>query len=189
MGTAAGNISDIPLNFTPSTAGPPATTSALADGAAGLTINWNLLNPSGTPNISQVDATSAISGTLSQDGYATGQYDSYAIGSDGTVSVTYSNGQTQNVGQIALANVANLQGLNLLGGGNYATTQASGAANIGISGTAGLGTMEGGALEASNVNLSTEFSNLIVAQQAFDANAKSVTTFDKVTMDAINMVQ
>ena len=184
VGTAGGDISSIPLDFTP--AGPPA--SALVDGAAGLSIQWNLLNSAGTPNISQVDATSAISGTTIQNGYTTGEYEGFAVGSDGTVSVTYSNGQQQNVAQIALANVANLQGLTMLGNGDYQTTQASGAATIGTSGTGGLGTMEGAALEASNVNISTEFSDLIVAQRAFEANAKSVTTFDTVTQDTINMV-
>lgn len=183
VGTAAGDVSAIALDFNPT--GPPAY--PLADGATGLSINWNLLSSSGTPNISQVDATSAVSATL-QDGYATGQYESFAIGADGTVSVTYSNGQQQNVAQIALANVANLQGLTMLGNGDYGVTQASGAAATGTSGSAGLGTMEGGALEASNVNISTEFSDLIVAQRAFEANAKSVTTFDTVTQDTINMV-
>lgn len=182
VGTAAGDVSSLTLNFN------PAATNVLADGANGLSIQWNLLSSAGTPNISQVDATSAISGTTSQNGYATGEYQSFAVGSDGTVSVTYSNGQTQNVGQIALANVANLQGLTLLGDGDYSVTQASGAATIGTSGTGGLGTMEGAALEASNVNISSEFSDLIVAQRAFEANAKSVTTFDTVEQDTINMV-
>ena len=134
VGTAGGDISSIALNFTPAAVvGPPAVAaSALADGAAALTINWNLLSSAGTPDISQVDATSAISGTTIQNGYATGQYEGFAVGSDGTVSVTYSNGQQQSVGQIALANVANLQGLTMLGNGDYLTTQASGAATIGL---------------------------------------------------------
>jgi flagellar hook protein FlgE len=92
------------------------------------------------------------------------------------------------VGQLALGNVTNLNGLNLQGDGNYATTLASGAASIGVSGTDGLGTIQGSALEQSNVNISAEFSDLIVAQRAFEANAKSVTTFDSVTQDTINMV-
>jgi len=92
------------------------------------------------------------------------------------------------VGQLALANVSNLQGLQLLGDGDYATTQASGTASIATSGSAGLATLQDGALEASNVNISSEFSDLIVAQRAFEANAKSVTTFDTVTQDTINMV-
>ncbi len=127
-------------------------------------------------------------GATTQNGYASGQYQSFTIGSDGTVTVTYSNGQEQNVGQLALANVANLQGLSLLGDGDYSTTLASGGAVTGTSGTAGLGTMQDSALEASNVNISAEFSDLIVAQRAFEANAKSVTTFDQVEQDTINMV-
>jgi len=159
----------------------------LSDGAAALAMTWDILGAGGTPTIGQVDTASAASGT-NQNGFATGQYESFAVASDGTVSVTYNNGQQQNVGQIALADVANLQGLDMLGNGDYGVTQASGAAAIGTSGSAGLGTMEGGALEASNVNISTEFSELIVAQRAFEANAKSVTTFDTVTQDTINMV-
>jgi flagellar hook protein FlgE len=181
VGTAAGNVSSIALNFN------PAATNVLADGASGLSIGWNLLSASGTPNISQVDTTSAVSAT-SQNGYASGQYQSFAIGSDGTITVTFSNGQTQNVGQLALANMTNLQGLSLLGNGGYSVTLASGAAVVGASGTSGLGTLQDDALESSNVNISTEFSDLIVAQRAFEANAKSVTTFDTVEQDTINMV-
>ncbi|MGB3628834.1 MAG: flagellar hook-basal body complex protein, partial [Terracidiphilus sp.] len=130
---------------------------------------------------------SAVSATT-QNGYASGQYQSFTIGNDGTVTVSYSNGQQQNIGQLALANVSNLQGLSLLGDGDYATTRASGTAVVGTSGTSGLATMQDDALEASNVNISTEFSDLIIAQRAFEANAKSVTTFDTVTQDTINMV-
>jgi flagellar hook protein FlgE len=176
VGTAAGDVSSIALAF-----------GGLADGANDLSIKWNLLGSSGTPTISQVDTTSAVSATT-QNGYASGQYQSFTIGSDGTVTVTYSNGQQQNVGQLALANVANLQGLSLLGDGDYATTLASGTAVVGTSGTSGLATIQDSALEASNVNISSEFADLIVAQRAFEANAKSVTTFDQVTQDTINMV-
>jgi flagellar hook protein FlgE len=176
VGTAAGDVSSIPVSFT-----------GLADVSNSLSMQWNLLGPGGSPTISQVDTASAVSATQ-QNGYPSGQYQSFTIGSDGTVTVTYSNGQTQNVGQLALANVENLQGLQLLGDDNYATTLASGTASIGASGTSGLATVQDGALEASNVNISAEFSDLIIAQRAFEANAKSVTTFDTVTQDTINMV-
>ncbi|MGB8029405.1 MAG: flagellar hook-basal body complex protein [Terracidiphilus sp.] len=174
-------MQSIDLNFN------PAATNVLADGAAGLNIQWNLLGSGGTPNISQVYTASAVSGT-NANGYTSGTFQSFTINADGTVSATYSNGQNQTVGQIALANVTNLQGLQLLGNGDYATTLASGTASIGAAGTSGLATIEDDALEASNVNISSEFSDLIVAQRAFEANAKSVTTFDTVTQDTINMV-
>lgn len=175
VGTAAGDISSIPLAF-----------SGLADGASDLSIQWNLLGADGTPTISQVDTASSLSSTL-QNGYDSGAYQGFSIGSDGTVTAEYPNG-SEVVGQLALATVANLQGLGMLGDGDYSTTTASGKATVGVSGTDGLGTMQDGALEASNVNISSEFSNLIIAQRAFEANAKSVTTFDTVSQDTINMV-
>jgi flagellar hook protein FlgE len=183
VGAAAPAVSSMDLNLGP-------TAGNMADGAAGLNITWNLLGSGGTPTISQVDtgAGSSLSGTT-QNGYTTGDYQSFSIGSDGTITVSYSNGNDNViVGQLALGNVVNNQGLEALGNGDYATTLASGTASIGTSGTAGLGAMEGGALESSNVNISAEFSDLIVAQRAFEANAKSVTTFDTVTQDTINMV-
>jgi flagellar hook protein FlgE len=176
VGTAAGDVQSIALAF-----------NGLADASNDLAIQWNLLDASGKPTISQVDTASDVSATT-QDGYASGQYKDFTIGSDGTVTASYSNGQKQNVGQLALGNVSNLQGLALLGDGDYATTLASGTATVGASGAGGLGTLQDDALEASNVNISTEFSNLIIAQRAFEANAKSVTTFDTVTQETINMV-
>jgi flagellar hook protein FlgE len=177
VGTAPGDVQSIGLNFN----------NPLVDGANNLNIQWNLLGAAGTPSISQVDTGSAVASTA-QDGYVSGQYRSFTIGSDGTVTASYSNGKQQSVGQLALASAANLQGLQLLGDGDYATTLASGTASVGISGTNGLAALQDDALEASNVNISTEFSQLIIAQRAFEANAKSVTTFDTVTQDTINMV-
>jgi len=176
VGTAVGDVSSIPLSFT-----------GLADGSNDLSMNWNLLGTSGTPSISQVDTASAVSATT-QDGYPSGQYQSFAISSNGTVTATYSNGQEQAVGQLALANVANVQGLQMLGDGDYATTLSSGTAAVATSGASGLGTMQDGALEQSNVNISAEFSDLIIAQRAFEANSKAVTTFDTVTQETINMI-
>jgi flagellar hook protein FlgE len=152
-----------------------------------MNMTWNILGSSGAPVISQAAATSVTSSSI-QDGFPSGTYQSFSIGPDGTVTASYSNGHSQTVGQMALANVANLQGLALQGNGNYAVTSESGAASIGVSGTNGLGKIQGSALEQSNVNISAEFSNLIIAQRAFEANAKSVTTFDTVAQDTINMV-
>jgi len=172
---------------TPSTNIGGITFSGLSDGASTLNLQWDLYGLNGKGSISQTVAASEVS-TTTQNGYPSGQYQSFAIGSDGTVTASYSNGKQQAVGQLALANVTNLEGLVLQGNGEYATTLASGPAQIGISGTAGLGTVQDSALEQSNVNISAEFSNLIIAQRAFEANAKSVTTFDTVTQDTINMV-
>jgi len=152
-----------------------------------LNMAWDILGSGGSPTISQVDATSSVSATT-QNGYGSGEYQSFSIGSDGTVTATYSNGQNQSVGKLALANVSNLQGLQDLGNSDYATTLASGTASIGASGTNGLGTLQGGAIEESNVNISAEFSDLIIAQRAFEANSKAITTFDTITQETINMI-
>jgi flagellar hook protein FlgE len=159
----------------------------LSDGAATMNMTWGLYGAGNTGNISQTAAASGTSST-NQNGYTSGEYQSFTIGSDGTVAATYSNGQTQTVGQVALASVSNLQGLADVGSTEYETTAASGQATVGIAGTSGLGTLEGSSLEASNVNISAEFSDLIVAQRAFEANAKSVTTFDTITQETINMI-
>jgi flagellar hook protein FlgE len=164
------------------------TFSGLSDGASNLNMTWNLFGADGSSTLSQVVAQTSAASSSIQDGYASGNYNGFTIGSDGTVTATFNNGQKLNVGQLALGNVVNLQGLQDTGNGDYATTLASGTATIGISGTSGLGTMQGGALEASNVNISAEFSDLIIAQRAFEANSKAVTTFDTITQETINMI-
>ena len=162
--------------------------AGLSDGASSLNFSWNLFNSNGTGTISQVDAASGVSSTAGTNGFAAGDYSGFSIGSDGTVTASFSNGQNLNVGQIALGNVANLQGLTANGNGDYSTTQASGASSVGVSGSAGLGTMQDGALEASNVNISQEFSDLIIAQRAFEVNSKAITTFDTITQETIQMI-
>lgn len=161
--------------------------TGLTDGAADMTLSFNVLGSNGSPTITQTGAASAVSATT-QNGYASGEYSGFSVAADGTVEVTFSNQQTLAVGKLAMANVANVQGLQLLGGGNYAATQASGQPATGVSGSAGLGTFEDAALEESNVNISQEFSDLIIAQRAFEANSKAVTTFDTVAQETINMI-
>jgi flagellar hook protein FlgE len=161
--------------------------AGLTDGGSNLNFSWNLYDANNNPTISQEATTSSVASTA-QNGYSSGNYQGFAVNSDGTVAVQFSNGQTQLVGQLGVAMVNNEQGLQRVGGNNFSATLASGQASIGVAGAGGRGTIEGGALEQSNVNISSEFSNLIVAQSAYEANAKSVTTFDTVTQATINMV-
>jgi flagellar hook protein FlgE len=163
------------------------TFSGLSDGAATMNMTWDLLGSSQTGNVSQT-ATDNSTSSATQNGYTSGKYKSFDIGSDGIVAVTYSNGQTKNVAQLAIASVENEQGLSAMGSNEYKATAASGQATVGVAGTGGRGTLEGSSLEASNVNISQEFSNLIIAERAFEANSKAVTTFDTVTQEAINMI-
>jgi len=162
------------------------TASGLADGAANLTFQWSLYNSTGTPFLTQVAGPSTTSST-SQDGFGSGTLTDYNIGSDGTIMGTYSNGRTAALGQIALASFANTQGLVRVGDNDFSATLASGAAAVGAPGTGGLGTVSGGSLELSNVDIATEFSALIVAQRDYEANARTITTFDQVMQDTINL--
>jgi flagellar hook protein FlgE len=166
----------------------PITFPGLADGASDLTFNWNLNNSAGSPTISQL-ASASTNNATSQDGFASGVYQSFVVDSSGVITAQFSNGRTSTIGQIAVATVANTAGLTASGGNNFATTAASGLATVGVAGTGGRGTLDDGALEQSNVNIATEFSNLIVAQRSFEANSKTVTTFDTISQDVLALVR
>jgi flagellar hook protein FlgE len=162
--------------------------TGLADGASNLTFNWNLYAANGGGLLTQVAGPSATSATQ-QDGFSSGSLINFTIGSDGVIQGVFSNGQTNPLGQIALASFANEQGLIRNGANEFLVSLASGAANVGAPGTGGRGTLNGGALEQSNVDIATQFAQLIVTERSYQANAKSITTFDQVTQTAINLVQ
>jgi flagellar hook protein FlgE len=155
--------------------------TGLADGASNMNFSWN---PS---SLTQTASSSNVAGTT-QDGYGSGSYQDFSVDGNGVVQANFSNGQSQVIGQVAVATVANMQGLQATNNTAFLATQASGPVVIGTPGTAGRGTIEDKALESSNVDVSTEFSALIVAQRAFEANSKSITTFDQATQEAINMI-
>jgi flagellar hook protein FlgE len=121
--------------------------------------------------------------SFSQDGYASGSYASMEIGSDGVVSYTYSNGQTKDVWKIPTVSFTNPSGLEALDGGAYSATVASGAAGP------GSGTISSSALEGSNVDLSDEFTALIVTQQAYSANSKVITTANEMLEDILAIIR
>jgi flagellar hook protein FlgE len=164
------------------------TFPTLSDGASDLSFNWNLNNSSGTPTVSQLAAASSNTGSL-QDGFTSGVYQSFVVDPSGVITAHFSNGSNSIIGQVAVATVANTAGLTASGGNSFSTTAASGLATVGVAGAGGRGTIDDAALEQSNVNISTEFSNLIVAQRAFEANSKTVTTFDTISQDVISMVR
>lgn len=161
--------------------------NGLTDGASNMTFAWDLYNGA-TPTISQEAAPSSTSSTQ-QDGNSSGTLEDFSIGSDGTITGSFSNGRTAPLGQLALAQFADVQGLQRDGANSFRESLASGQAVIGAPGTGGRGTLSGGAVELSNVDIATEFSNLIVAQRAFESDAKAVTTFDQITQDTINLKQ
>jgi flagellar hook protein FlgE len=160
---------------------------ALANGASAFQFNWNLFNGT-SPLITQTASASSSISTY-QDGYTSGNLSSFNIGSDGTITGTFSNGQTSTLGQLALATFANPDGLSQAGGNNLTDTTAAGSASIGVAGTGGRGTLTGSTLEGSNVDIAQEFAKLLVAQRGYQANAKALTTLDQITQETIDLKQ
>jgi flagellar hook protein FlgE len=130
-------------------------------------------------------ATTPVAGA----GSALGTLQSYSLGGDGTITGVFSNGLRKSIGQLALANFANPSGLVKAGNSSYVVGDNSGNPAIGIAGSGGRGTLQAGALEMSNVDLSQEFTGLIIAQRGFQANSKVITTSDQILQDLVNMKQ
>ena len=122
-----------------------------------------------------------------QDGRAAGGLQSFAINSDGTLLGSFSNGLKQAIGRVALGNFGNPSGLEKSGSSLYRPTVNSGDAQVGAAGSGGRGVLSGGSLEMSNVDLSAEFTNLIVAQRGFQANSRVITTSDEVLQELVNL--
>ncbi|EQB7290993.1 flagellar hook protein FlgE [Escherichia albertii] len=122
-----------------------------------------------------------------QNGYKPGDLVSYQINDDGTVVGNYSNEQTQLLGQIVLANFANNEGLASEGDNVWSATQSSGVALLGTAGTGNFGALTNGALEASNVDLSKELVNMIVAQRNYQSNAQTIKTQDQILNTMVNL--
>ena len=132
-------------------------------------------------------ATQNTVAALSQDGSPIGSLVSFSVGEDGTISGVFSNGKNQPIGQLALANFANPGGLQKAGGSLYTSSVNSGNPQIGVPGAGGRGTLSGGNVEMSNVDLASEFTKLIVAQRGFEANSKIITASDEILQTLVDM--
>jgi flagellar hook protein FlgE len=125
--------------------------------------------------------------SITQNGFTTGQLSTVAIDPSGIVSAVYTNGRTTQLGQLALANFPNPQGLKQLGDTNWSETFNSGTVVQGAAASAGFGSIQAGALESSNVDLTTQLVNMITAQRAFQANAQVITTANQLSQTVINI--
>jgi len=156
-----------------------ALTATLTNGASPLSLSLNF------GNITQYASGDSVSGTA--DGNAAAGPISSQIDPQGQISVTYSNGQTVQVGQVALATFVSNSGLELTNGGMYQATPSAGAIAISLPGAGAAGTISNGALEQSNVSVSDQLVNLVVLQNIYGANAKALQTEDNVESTVINM--
>jgi flagellar hook protein FlgE len=150
------------------------------NGASSFPVSVSFGTLTGTAGASSVTATT-------QDGYAVGTLQTFSIDQSGLITGVFSNGQSRNLGQIATATFSNPAGLDSIGGNLYAQGNNSGLAQVGLPGTAGRGNINTGFLELSNVDLSTEFTNLIVTQRGFQANTKIISTVDSMLQDVIDL--
>ncbi|MDB6046616.1 MAG: flagellar biosynthesis protein FlgE [Gammaproteobacteria bacterium] len=151
-----------------------------ATGAAPMNMTFNF---SGTTQFGDAFTVNAVS----QDGYTTGRLIGIAIDQTGVVQARFTNGQSTSLGQVALANFANPQGLQQLGNTQWAQTFASGSAVTGVAGNSGFGTMQSGQLEGANVDMTTQLVKMIQAQRDFQANAQVISVTDSITQTIINI--
>lgn len=202
-----GNAWDVHTLVDGVTAGstPAATLTFGEDGlidptTAELTIaGWQPLDANGAANGARIEDFSAslldssqfgspfAVHALSQDGFTTGQLSRVSVDQSGTVFTQYTNGQSKALGQVALFNFANPDGLQQLGDSSWGETLVSGAALVGAPGAGSLGSVQAGALEQSNVDITAELVHLILAQRNYQANAQTIQAADTVTQTIINL--
>lgn len=176
-----------PLNFLSNGALDPASSSTFSLTAP---VTTGAVNPlvfdldfTGT---TQFGSNSGVN-ALNQDGYTSGRLTGFAVGADGIISGSYSSGKFLTLGQVALANFANPQGLELRGNNTWTESAASGAALVGTPDTGGLGVLQAGAVEDSNVELTSELVNMITAQRVYQANAQTIKTQDQLLQTIVNL--
>ncbi|MBS0447585.1 MAG: flagellar hook protein FlgE [Proteobacteria bacterium] len=159
----------------------PSTTNA--NGATTLPITGVSLDMSTATQYGEPFAVT----NLTQDGYTAGQVTGLQVDPTGVVLATYSNGQTKAAGQVELATFRDPQGLKPIGGNLWSQTVTSGAPIVGTPGSANMGVLQSGAVEESNVDLTSELVNMIVAQRTYQANAQTIKTIDQVLQTLVSL--
>lgn len=143
-----------------------------------ITLDFSKLTQYGSPYSAAIE---------SQDGYKSGTLESYAIDQNGAIEGVFSNGVSRQLGQIALACFTNPAGLLKEGNSLYSVTSNSGTPNINVAGSSGFGTIKPGSLEMSNVDLSSEFTEMIITQRGFQANSRVITASDEMLQELVNL--
>jgi flagellar hook protein FlgE len=165
----------------------PLKIAGLADGASDMTVNWNLYNGT-TPLLTQFAQNSGVSGTQ-QDGFQAGQIAKISMGTDGIIIATYSNGQTAPIAQLALASIRNPDSMISVGNNNYQPTIETASPAVGAANSGGRGTVQGGALETSTVDVAAQFTQLMSFQRSYEAASKAITTTDQMLQTLIGLKQ
>jgi len=190
LATGSVNFSNTGTLTTPAATDPPVSfdITGFADGAADITgLNWQLYNGT-TPRLTQFAQPSATSANT-QDGSEAAQLVKIGLADGGKVVAVYSDGQQLTVGQLALASIRNPDSLIAVGNNDFQLSAQSAVPAVGVPNTGGRGQVLGGSVESSTVDIAQQFTDLIVYQRAYQANAKVVTTVDQLSQDTINLKQ
>lgn len=167
----------------------PLTLTNFSDGSADGTVNWNLYDANSNPTLTQYAEPSSLT-AQSADGQPAAVLTGVSLQNGGKIVATYSNGASEQVvAQLALASVRNPQSLIDVGNNNFSMGAESATPTIGASGSGGLGTIDGGSLESSTVDIATEFSNLLTYERSYQADSRVVTVSDELAQDAVNLVK
>ena len=161
--------------------------SGFSDGASDMNLTWTLYNSDGTGRITQFGEDSNSSAN-SQNGSPPAELDNVGLADGGQILAKYSDSTQVVVGQVAVASIRNPETLIAAGNNSFQLSALTANPSIGVPGPGGRGTIAGGATEASTVDIATEFTNLIVYQRAYEANAHVITTADQLSQDTINLI-
>lgn len=187
--TSAGSISfDANGLLIPPGTNPTITVTGLADGAADLALTWKMVKADGTSDLTSYSSPSTTT-YISQNGYPTGILESISVNENGVVTGVFSNAQARDLAQIALADFANPMGLLSVGGNLYVETSESGQATLGSPNQGGKGSILAGSLEMSNVDLASEFVDMVVTQRGFQATSRIITASDTLLNEIVNLIR
>jgi flagellar hook protein FlgE len=166
--------------------GPVINIAGLVDGAPDLAINWNLYDSNGRQRVTQFSAPSAT-GSIEKDGRAAAQMTNVRIVNGGAIVAEFANEEQLVIGLLAMAHIRNPSTLHSVGNNAFEATTDSAVPAIGPPNTGGRGEILGSALELSNVDLASEFTDLIIFQRGYQANTRVITTADEMSQEAINL--
>jgi len=187
VGTTSGTTSTIAFDSAGAYDAATSTMGAITITPAGPYVGANVVTLTPTASAMTQAGTDTTAKIADTDGYAAGTLSNYTISSTGEITGSFTNGKTQVLAQVALAVFNNPDGLLAAGGSMFTKTTNSGEPQVGTAGTGGRGSFTPGSLEMSNVDLAQQFTNMIVAQRAFQANSKIITTDDSMLEELVNL--
>ena len=158
------------------------------NGTTAQSVTWDVVNPDGSPNLTQYAGSSATTSTF-QNGYGAGTLRDLSVDQNGVISGTFTNGQVIALAQVALSTFNNVNGLVQTGNNHWGQTLSSGSPTIGLANQGGRGGVLGSNLELSNVDMAGEFTKLILSQRGYQANSRLVTTTDQLLQETLNLKQ